>query len=54
MIKIIAMVVAFLAFANIPAQAWTNAQWRTWSYCTKVWAKTYGSNAECRYFFTGR
>jgi hypothetical protein len=35
------------------AQAWTTEQWRTYSYCVKVWARTGGTNAECRYFFTG-
>ncbi len=37
-----------------PAGAyWSPYQWRTWSYCTKVWAKTYGSNDACRRFFRG-
>jgi hypothetical protein len=51
---LIGVVIGLCEYASTPAHAWTNAQWRTWSYCTKVWAKTYGSNAECRYFFTGR
>ncbi len=40
-----------LLIASSPAAAWTNAQWRSYIYCTKVWAKTYGSNEECRRFF---
>lgn len=45
---------AALAFASAPAQAWSTQQWRTYSYCVKVWTRMGGSNAECRYFFTGR
>lgn len=51
---LIGIVIGLCEYASTPAHAWSTQQWRTYSYCVRVWTQTGGSNAECRYFFTGR
>ena len=51
---IIGALIFLASVASSPAHAWSTQQWRTYSYCVRVWTRTGGSNAECRYFFTGR
>jgi hypothetical protein len=50
----IGVFLALCEYATTPAHAWSTQQWRTYSYCVRVWTQTGGSNPECRYFFTGR